>query len=155
MAYDAAREVVVLYGGAWETSNLWNYSHATWEYNGRSWQKKDISGPDNGTSWVRKYHSMAYDRFRKVTVLFGGDTYGLSSSFNTWEYDGESWKNVTPTEVEGDTTPGASAGMVYDAQRGKTVLFDKATIWEFDGLTWGQVSLIDAGEDHAPGDEDW
>ena len=51
-------------------------------------------------------------------ILFGGGD-------DTWEYDGLSWRQITPTDPEDDGSPSArfSAGLTYDAARGVVVLF--------------------------------
>jgi hypothetical protein len=75
-------------------------------------------------------------------VLFGGFD-GTNSLNDTWEWDGQNWKQCSPT-----TSPPArsSHGMAYDAARQRVVLFGghqggvsylKDT-WEWDGQNWNQ-----------------
>src|SRR5262245_18255351 len=55
MAYDSARDVTVLFGGAVYSGA----SRETWEWDGRAWSLRSSSGPDK-----LSYHSMAYDSLR-------------------------------------------------------------------------------------------
>jgi hypothetical protein len=67
MAYDAARGVTVLFGGAYSNSSGANGE--TWEWNGTAWTWRAVSGPA-----PRDGHAVVYDAARGVTVLFGGRT---------------------------------------------------------------------------------
>jgi hypothetical protein len=55
------------------------------EWDGTDWLLRSTAGVDPGPS-PRAAHAMAYDSFRGVTVLFGGDT-GTNSG-QTWEWNG-------------------------------------------------------------------
>jgi len=74
----------------------------------------DGPGPRYGTA-------LAYDSQRRVVVLFGGagddELYG-----DTWEWDGTSWTRRCDTGECGPP-PRRYHTMVYDSQRGVTVLF--------------------------------
>ena len=94
----------------------------TWEYDGASW--KEITRTDSegdGDPSARYSHSLTYDEARGVVVLFGGST--RMSLPDTWEYDGFSWKEITPTDPEGDGNPLSRGGhsLTYDAARGVVV----------------------------------
>lgn len=94
----------------------------------------------------RAYAAMDYDSKRGRTVLFGGGN-GPSSSqtlSDTWEWDGTTWTQRFPA-----TSPPALVGptMVYDSNRGLSVLFGGSTpsgasqaTWEWDGTNWSQKS---------------
>ena len=128
MAYDAARQRVVLFGGA----GLGD----TWEWDGTTWtQRTPVTSPP-----ARSGHAMAYDAARRRVVLFGGAGTGLLS--DTWEWDGAAWTQRAPV-----TSPSARGDhdMVYDALRQRVVLFggagasgERADTWEWDGTTWVQ-----------------
>jgi hypothetical protein len=77
LAYDAARQVVVLFGG-------WTGAVAgdTWEFDGGSWS---FRSPAPAPS-ARDSHGMAFDSLRGVTVLFGG--LDVARSAETWEWTG-------------------------------------------------------------------
>ena len=81
-----------------------------------------------GNRLSRSGHSLTYDAARGVVVLFGGigdgDGVGnVNHLSDTWEYDGTSWKEITPTDPEGDGNPSArhSSSLTYDAARGVVV----------------------------------
>jgi len=83
MAFDAARGVIVLYGGD-ETGDTW-----TWD--GTRWTRHTVPGPP-----ARNVHAMAYDMRRQRVVLFGGGAnrggmppYGYLNDL--WEWDGARW----------------------------------------------------------------
>ncbi|MGB2986806.1 MAG: kelch repeat-containing protein, partial [Phycisphaerae bacterium] len=123
-------------------------------------QDVDINGESrkwNGTAWThrppldradspsaRAFHAMAYDSFRNVTVLFGGDNSGYFG--DTWEWDGSTWTDVSP-----GSGPSARSGhaMAYDENSNVIVLFGGyndggylADTWTWDGINW---SLITTG----------
>jgi len=79
MAYDAARNRVVLFGGKSSLSLLKD----TWEWDGTNWTQ--------ATPWMspsaRLDHAMAYDVRRRRMVLFGGTNSGYSLN-DMWEYPG-------------------------------------------------------------------
>ncbi len=70
LAYDVARQRVVLFGGGGNTGVLSD----TWEWDGSNWTQR---APTNSPS-SRVYHAMAYDAARQRVVLFGG--YAANSS---------------------------------------------------------------------------
>jgi hypothetical protein len=130
MAYDAARSVTVLFGGATDTG----ISAETWEWNGTAWTPRVVSGPS-----ARGYPAMAYDAARGVTVLFGGWT-GFYNA-ETWEWNGTVWTQ----RVGGSPSARYLHATAYDAARGVTVLFGGATdggisaeTWEWNGTVWTQ-----------------
>lgn len=127
MAYDAARGVVVLFGG----SLLYGGSFTdTWEWDGTNWSNRTpATSPPAGDA------AMTYDAVRRRTVLFTDDS--------TWAWDGVSWQQLaTPV------TPGVRFGhqLAHDPIRGRTVLFGGFSpslglvndTWELDGSTWTQ-----------------
>ncbi|MBC7878645.1 MAG: hypothetical protein H7Y59_15850 [Anaerolineales bacterium] len=75
-------------------------------------------------------------------VLYGGLT-DEQDFTDTWEWDGESWTQLT---VEGPG-PREGSGMTYDGERDKVILFGGAQsgkmmndTWEWDGVQWTNVS---------------
>ena len=93
----------------------------------------------------RYTHGLAYDNYRNVAVLFGGDSTGSSRLNDTWEFNGTNWTQITPTQ----SPPGRAnvdQTLVYDSNRRKTVLFGGlgtsgylSDTWEYDGTTWSQI----------------
>ena len=133
MAYDAARGVTVLFGGAY-LDGVIQYYGDTWEWDGQTWTLRDTDGPA-----PRGYHGLAYDSARGVTVLFGGEAQNSMYFSDTWEWDGNTW---TQCSADGPS-PRRAHAMAYDAVREMTVLFGGGTgsgfyddTWEWDGSTW-------------------
>jgi hypothetical protein len=133
MAYDSARDRVILFGGSPGLAD-------TWEYDGASWA--DVTRVP-----IRRFHhAMAYDSARGRVVLFGGLN-GANGLADTWEWDGALWEDVTPV-----VSPPARYGhaLAYDSARGRVVLFGGHTrtpdgtlladTWEWDGATWENVT---------------
>lgn len=132
MAYDAARGVVVLFGGH-ETS--YGYYDDTWEWDCSAKTWLEVTPPDPATSpHARNGHDMVYDAFRGVVVLFGGSD-GTNAYCDTWEWDGSMWTDVTPDPNEG---PSARFGpaMAYDSAQHQVVLFGGWNWEAFFADTW-------------------
>ena len=121
MAYDSARQRVVLFGGEaglpqrLNRPPLFLFLADTYEWDGRDWTQL------RSTTWppARSGHAMAYDSGRQRTVLFGGATMsGLLPDI--WELDGKNWTQMKPT-----TSPPIRAyhAMAYDSARQRTLLF--------------------------------
>ncbi|MFC1609819.1 kelch repeat-containing protein [Myxococcota bacterium] len=148
MGYDTARGVVVVFGGerfqgGWVDNEL---LADTWEYNGITWTHRASAFAPSPA----RDAPMVYDAGRGVFVLFGGrkDTFPTPTGqglADTWEYDGDAWREVTPP-----TSPPPRLGhaMAYDSARGKTVLFGgfhnrarpRQDTWEYDGNAWIEVT---------------
>src|SRR5206468_12629140 len=69
-----------------------------------------------------------YDSGRDRIVAFRG--------LQTWEFDGVSWAQMSPTVM-----PLVFAPIAYDAGRQRTVLYDGflGNTWEWDGQNWTLV----------------
>ena len=134
MAFDSARGVTVLFGGATPDGQFGD----TWEWDGVKWTKVADKGPG-----LRGNCAMAYDDARGVTVLFGGWDGGKTLG-DTWEWDGQTWRKVA------NSGPAARLGhaMAYDSSRGVTVLFggwnetqqNLRDTWEWNGTEWRHAS---------------
>ncbi|HEX5058757.1 MAG TPA: kelch repeat-containing protein [Kofleriaceae bacterium] len=140
-AYDSDRKRVVVFGGAdanGATDDLWERD------TDGAWTQIDITRPSS-----RAYGAMAYDPVRKVTVLFGGASKLGTLLRDTWEYDGTSWKQITPPT---SPTGRAYSAMVFDPIRQRITLVDGldgvdvpasglvADVWQYDGTTWTQLT---------------
>ncbi|MGC4119832.1 MAG: kelch repeat-containing protein [Myxococcales bacterium] len=145
MAYDAQRGRTVLVGGDTQGGPV----DDTWEWDGVEWKQRTVDDPEkDGDPGARSYASAAWDRVRKVVVLFGGYEVGLGINGQTWEYDGLSWALRTPTdpELDGNPAPAQQAALAYDAARGRSVLFGGTAgvavagdTWEWDGTSWAKA----------------
>jgi hypothetical protein len=147
VAYDAARDEVVLFGGVspFPTATFAD----TWVFDGANWTQRNTPVAPLSRQWA----TMVYDSARQRLVMFGGyhwtgATWPWQMLGDTWEWDGTSWQQHTPA-----TSPPArnQAGMTYDPVRERVVLFggyfnNGSTIlnyndtWEWDGTTWIQLT---------------
>lgn len=95
---------------------------------------------------ARSGAGMTFDPVTNSVLLFGGST-GLSSSNQTWSYDGSTWTQLAPT-VSAPAKVGIE--LVYDVARGVTVMYGGLNTsffggpsvdetWEWSGSTWTQV----------------
>ncbi len=88
-----------------------------WDWDGRDWREVD----QIGTLWPGENFgpSVAHDSSRNRTVYHGG-TVTAEPLQRTWEYDGTTWFDVTPTTPG---PPAVFAPMVFDAVAGVSVLY--------------------------------
>jgi hypothetical protein len=136
-AFDAARGVLVLYGG---TPGPLTVLADTWEWNGTTWTQRCSAcapGPRLGAA-------MAWDPVLGHVILFGGGTYATAGS-DIWQWDGTLWTPLAPA-----TRPSARwlAALTTDTVRGRVLLFggtpcystpgcaEMNDLWEWDGATW-------------------
>jgi hypothetical protein len=145
MAFDAARGVTVLYGGA----DAGNAELAdTWEWDGVSWTER-FPVDDPG---VLSFFTMAYDPSRGVTVIFGGSD-GSNSNNDVFEWDGTNWTLVDPGGMK--PIARSSAGLFFDPVAEHLVLFggyssvadcNGSTVetcqdtWAWDGVSWTELT---------------
>lgn len=153
-AYDADREVVVVFGGC---PSLPNYGYDCWynyfdlemtlEWDGATWTFVDIPHP-GGNFTISHLGAMVHDPVRHEIVLFGGlrET-GGDPLDETWTYDGAAWTQLAPQVV-----PSARTGhsLVWDPVRAQALLFGgqsyfdvipvKSDVWAWDGATWAQLA---------------
>jgi len=131
MAYDAARQRVVLFGGFNSTTQLGD----TWVWDGTEWTQIADTGPSE-----RYFTAMAFDRLRECQVLFGG------LFENTWFNDTWEWGDGTGWVKRQDMGPQSIAFPIITYTDKRTVLFaSKARVfvgsgqtWEWDGKLWTQ-----------------
>ncbi|MCX5744238.1 MAG: hypothetical protein NT062_17250, partial [Proteobacteria bacterium] len=130
MAYDEARDEVVMFGGA-GTGGI-AATNATWLWDGSTWRSTTPAGSPS----ARSFATMAYDAARHEIVMFGGITLPSDPVAPMWIWDGSTWTSrVTPVDLEGRIFP----ALAYDPVRERIVLFggsSEADTWEWDGLSW-------------------
>ncbi|MFN9947200.1 MAG: hypothetical protein ACK56S_10160 [Planctomycetota bacterium] len=135
--FDAARNRVVVYGGARNGFPI--AENATWEFQGANWTQ--VATTSNPGPLERP--AMCYATAFGYTVLFGGVDPQTGGSDATWSYNGASWQ-VLP--IVGPRPPArGGAQLAYDSIRNVCVLtggLDPVTgtpctdTWELDGGTW-------------------
>ncbi len=145
MAYDEARGETILFGGfPFSGLNSGQQGSVTWLWNGTSWRRagQDVTQPTVRTSPV-----MAYDASRRKVVLFGGFiAYPDESRLETWEWDGSSWRNATPSTGERpfSSMVWPSPAMVYDSHLQRVVMVgarfgQPLQTWLWNGASWTRV----------------
>ncbi len=134
MAYDSARQTLILHGSE-------SGDRETWAYGAEGWTLLSGSGPAVASP------AMAYDVDRQRSVLFGGTTTGT-----TWVWNGSRWREVP--------APGPSArtghAMAYDPIIRRIVLSGGADangralkdVWELDGDVWRRAGTLPARTGH-------
>ena len=142
MVYDAARQVVVLFGGS-DSAAFGD----TWNWNGTTWTLVSSTGPS-----ARTRHRMAYDAQRQRVVLFGGVSFATGTLVgDTWEWDGANW-----TQRTFGSGPNARNyhAMAYDPVRQRVLLnggndgssnAGLTDTWTYDGVSWTLQGALSAG----------
>ncbi|MBI5529276.1 MAG: hypothetical protein HY897_23370 [Deltaproteobacteria bacterium] len=154
MAFDPVRGRVLLFGG-YRNTLLGDF----WEWDGTSWQRIWAEDPEgDGDPPPRTDSSLAFDSSRGRLVLYGGCTgwmFGCTVvDGSTWEWNGRSWKLISPADPEVDGNPAARGnhGLAYDMTRRRVVLFGGSVgmvgtcdggatnrcdvTWEWNGVSW-------------------
>lgn len=148
IAYDAERGRAVLFGGGDHNTLLGD----TWEWDGAANTWTEMT-PAGFTPRARRGHALAYDAARKRTVLFGGlaGNQSVDKMEDTWTWDGSAWARVgTTAQPHPESRFGPQ--MVFDANRGRVVLYgqfagwylgqvgggntSEGNTWEWDGSSW-------------------
>jgi hypothetical protein len=137
MAYDAARERLVLFGGrsAGGTSlgDTWEWSRAG------GWQEVLPAAAPS----ARVHHAMV-DLPGEGILLFGGEGAGSSYSAETWTWNGSTWQKVADDEPLGR----AQTGIAFYEARQAVVVFGGAggiavgrDTWEL-GSAWSRLTTL-------------
>jgi hypothetical protein len=144
MAYDAATQRVVLFGGTTASTSLGD----TWEWDGASWAQL---GPDGASPSPRYHAAMAYDALHADLVLFGGlpDDTGAPLG-DTWTLNGSAWDSHAPLA---SPPPTDGASLTFDAAEGDSLLVggeqapEGPYVWAWDGTTWSpRTSAVEPPE---------
>ncbi len=153
LAYDPARQSLILFGGnSWMGTKIGN---ETWEWSEdkRMWTQLSAAGPS-----PRWGHGMVTDMARKKVLLYGGSGSNQNAGKEVWEWDGATltWTDRTPAPTERTPVGRNYPVMSFDEARARLVLYDGArspsvegettsAYWEWD-VTSGGWSLHDPGE---------
>ncbi|WP_437819422.1 hypothetical protein [Sorangium sp. So ce1078] len=133
LAYDAARDRIVLTGGASHTNGT--VRQDTWLFDGEAWTKADAA-----ESPASQYAGAAHDRARELVVLVR-PVDGTASE--TWEWNGTAWSRIaatTPLPYE------YSYSLAYDETGGRVVGLVEGGLWAWDGSAWSRVDASDGQE---------
>ncbi|MFN7020825.1 MAG: immunoglobulin domain-containing protein [Phycisphaerales bacterium] len=123
MTFDAARGVVVLFGGYGQhpVTGATEFLNDTWTFDGMAWTRRSVGGATNGISIPpqRAYPSMAFDSARGRVVMFGGRD-GAGPRTDMWEWTGARWAPVS-TPLPASRFRRAA----FDEIRGRTVVLGR------------------------------
>jgi hypothetical protein len=132
VAYDAAANEVVLFGGL-------NSADNTWVWDGQHWTLAKPRTSPAGRSGA----AAAYDPVSRSVMLFGGSLGPGMSADDTWAWDGTTWREL---DVSGGNRPlaGPGAEMAWDSATNEMVLVtdaltaNAAETWTWDGTDWAR-----------------
>jgi hypothetical protein len=136
MAYDAARQNVVLFGGA--GAEVYG---DTWLWSGSCWQRQ-------GTTMAptpRSTAAFAFDPARNLLIVYGGRTLSDTWLADTWAWDGSKWAQLVATQhpvlrfAMGAFDPRIGKVVVY----GLTSDYSASQTWTWDGA-WQKVAVAAA-----------
>jgi hypothetical protein len=147
LAYDAARETVVLFGGK---QGPFQQFDDTWEWDGKQWTKAVQPGPS-----PRYGHAMAYDPVHQTVLLMGGENKTILG--DTWEWDGSTrtW-TLLSEQGKGTLKQRTANAMAYDPRLRRMALygghdglhsFNETWIWDNTQHTW--IKLLEGLEGNA------
>jgi len=126
VVYDAAREQLVLFGGAIDGYRLLS---DTWTWDGGRW----IAQHPQTIPTAQAGGAMAFDERQEKIMLFG-------LGGETWTWDGVNWLRLTPTQ---SPSPRGHAAIFSDRQAGRVLLVGGLAgsgllgdVWSWDGKTW-------------------
>jgi hypothetical protein len=140
IAYDAARNLVLLFGGIAQDNR---YLGDLWAWDGSVWRLLANDGPS-----ARARHRMAFDEGAGTLVLYGGTKPGAAGESDEtlddmWLWDGKVW---TKRDAKG---PGKRRlhAMTYDSVSKRVLLYGgsqgtgyEADLWQWDGAAWRKLS---------------
>jgi PKD repeat protein len=151
MTWDASDDYVLLYGGAYFTSNGGQQVADTWSYVNGTWTNLTslVAGGPPPTPIIP---SMAYDPWTSEVILFGGESIANYNLSLTWTYHARIWTNITAS-VGIPPSPRIDATFLADAASHQMILFGGAygasgggsgsfhdDTWLFSGTTWSNIS---------------
>ncbi|MFH1809969.1 MAG: kelch repeat-containing protein [Pseudomonadota bacterium] len=145
MAYDPARDRVLLFGGGPDTASIW--VPQTWEWNSGNGTWTQLSPPSSPPG--RSGASLVYDPLRQRLLLaYGVGSFG-SPWQDTWEWDGTAgtWSERIP--VYARPMARLNHAMAFDTQRGRGVFIGgssggvaQADAWDWDGGAETRPALL-------------
>jgi len=150
LAYDTARDRVILFGGFPGVSNFERLADV-WEWDGDSGTWTNATPDPLPPSWPteRYSHTMVYDSKRQLTVVVGGYAGGPSLG-DVWEWDGVQFVDRTPSPLPANwPAPRSSHAMAYQPCTGTFIVFGGQNsqgttlgdTWQWDGTSDFWVKL--------------
>ena len=131
MAYDAAQQQVVLFGGSGPGRTTLG---DTWVWDGSGWTRADTTGPT-----ARGSHQMVFDQQQQRVVLFGG--YDGTVQNDAWTWDGNRWQAWPMDEAP----PRLHHSLSYLSNANQLAVFGgfgeagrEPSTWLWDGSRWAQ-----------------
>jgi hypothetical protein len=136
LVWDAARSEAVLFGGRkvlfGRDGQRDTCLSDTWVLRTDGWHHPPVAGPP-----PRSEAGIAYDRDRRVVIVFGGynDVGGETVRLgDTWEWDGTAWT----LRAQSGPVPRSGVAMAYDQRLHRTILFGgnggpRGDTWMWDG----------------------
>jgi MYXO-CTERM domain-containing protein len=116
-----------------------------------TWIEK-AKGPTDPQPGNRYENGLAYDVAREVTVLFGGIDANDVALGDTWEWNGQLWKQITPSTAS--PSPRYGFAMAYSPVHGGVVLYGGGNgigalgqTWRWNGVDW---TLLPVGSQDPP-----
>lgn len=144
MAYDQARERMVLLGGQIDGGTIADHK-VVWEWDGNQWHTNLPSSGPVGSRAAR----MTYDRYRNA-VVFGPTLaeLGLFSHYwEFWDWNGTNWTLTTPVDylkypIQETLQNTRSGALAFDSNRRRSIWFgsiDHTNTLFFDGIEWTRL----------------
>lgn len=138
MTWDAARGVVLLFGGL-SPDTAARYPGTLWAWNGTAWTCLSAAGPPG-----RQDAELAFDPARGVAVLYGGRqriATGMRQLSDTWEWNGTAWSEKP------DSAPGGRVHFVVAPVGGVDgvlmlggAMDDDPAGWQWNGARWTKLT---------------
>jgi hypothetical protein len=136
IAYDVAREKVLLFSGHFVSGNEYVDYDDFWEWDGTSWKEIIVEGDKPSARNIAQV--VFYPPTRDVVLLGGGKDEFLG---DMWAWDGAAWRQLAGSDAPARS--GLSAA--YDPARDRLVAFGGverpggtavSDTWEWDGQAW-------------------
>src|SRR5690606_31987999 len=129
LAYDAARQQIVMLGGITEVLNP--VPPDTWLWDGLQWTLGATEGPT-----ARFFAAFEYDSHRHACVLFGGRSSYTSYLNDTWEWHANPY--IVEQPVDQAVSPGADTTFSVSALGAVSLTYQ----WRKDGVALSDSAKI-------------
>jgi hypothetical protein len=139
-AYDAARDVIVSYGGF--ASDSFECDQSTFEWDGFFWILREVGPPPNC-----HHFRMTYDAASERILIFGGQVLDNAPVHDVFAWDGSEWTLVTS---DGPVSR-AHFGFVNDPNHGQVLLYGGydggmyEDFWSLRDGVWEQLEIAGPG----------